>query len=100
MNVVEEKKVTPGGEAIGIYMKTMGILVVGTGTVRGLDGLDYEPALNIVQSGDYITSVNDSPVRNKEELTQLINGSKGEELVLEVQRNGETTTLKLAPVHT
>ncbi len=100
VNVVEEKKVTPGGEAIGIYMKTMGILVVGTGTVRGLDGLDYEPALNIVQSGDYITSVNDSPVRNKEELTQLINGSKGEELVLEVQRNGETTTLKLAPVHT
>ena len=57
VNLVEEKQVIPGGEAIGIYMKTRGILVVGSGTVSGMDGLDYEPALDVVQSGDYINSV-------------------------------------------
>ena len=100
VNMVEEKSVIPGGEAIGIYMKTNGILVVGTGTVGGADGLDYEPALNVVQSGDYITAVDGSPVEDKEELVELVNRSGGEEVVLEVQRNGETTSLKIAPVRT
>ena len=60
---VEEKSVIPGGEAIGIYMKTTGILVVGTGTVSGMDGLDYEPALNVVQSGDYIMTINGTSLK-------------------------------------
>ena len=33
VNTVEKKSVIPGGLPIGIYMKTEGILVVGTGTV-------------------------------------------------------------------
>ena len=81
VNLVEEKQVIPGGEAIGIYMKTRGILVV-------------------VQSGDYINSVNGVPVKSKEELMELVNKSGGEELVLDVQRNGEATSLKLSPVRT
>jgi len=100
VNMVEEKQVIPGGEAIGIYMKTQGILVVGTGTVSGMDGLDYEPALDVVQSGDYISSVDGVPVKSKEELMELVNKSGGEELVLDVQRNGEATSLKLSPVRT
>lgn len=100
VNVVEEKSVIPGGEAIGIYMKTKGILVVGTGTVGGADGLDYEPALNVVRSGDYITAVSGSPVGDKEELVELVNESGGKEVVLDVLRNGESTSLKIAPVRT
>lgn len=100
VNMVEEKSVIPGGEAIGIYMKTNGILVVGTGTVGGADGLDYEPALNVVQSGDYITAVDGSPVEDKEKLVKLVNQSGGKEVVLEIQRGGEATSLKIAPVRT
>lgn len=97
---VEEKSVIPGGEAIGIYMKTTGILVVGTGTVSGMDGLDYEPALNVVQSGDYIMTINGRQIQSKEELIDIVNHSEGKEVVLDVQRNGEPTSLKLVPVHT
>ena len=100
VNLVEEQSVIPGGEAIGIYMKTKGILVVGTGTVGGADGLDYEPALNVVQSGDYITAVDGSPVADKEALVEMVNKSGGKEVVLEVWRDGETTSLKIAPVRT
>lgn len=96
--VVEGKTVTPCGVPIGIYMETRGILVVGTGVVNGTDGLDYEPALNIVQSGDYIVSVDGKPVSGKEDLMQKVNESGGTEIVLEVLRNGEKTKLKLEPV--
>lgn len=100
VNMVEERKLTPGGCAIGIYMKTKGILVVGTGIVQGMNGLDYEPALDIVQSGDYITAVNGKVVSKKEELTELVNASKGSEVVLDIQREEEKVSLKLSPVHT
>lgn len=100
VHMVEEKQVIPGGEPIGIYMKTRGILVVGTGTINGMDGLDYEPALNIVQSGDYITAVNGHPVEKKEKLTEIVNQGEGAEVVLDVMRNGEMTSLRISPVNT
>ncbi len=100
VNIVEEQRVIPGGEPIGIYMKTQGILVVGAGTVGGLDGLDYEPALHVVQSGDYITAVNGRPIKSKEELMQQVNESGGREVVLGVRRNGKSENLKLSPVRT
>lgn len=100
VNTVEKKSVIPGGLPIGIYMKTEGILVVGTGTVGGMDGLDYEPAVNILQSGDYILSVNGCEIQKKEELVEKVNEAKGQQVSLTVRRNGETTELSLAPVQT
>lgn len=99
-SVVERAYVTPSGQPVGIYMKTDGILVVGTGTVEGTDGLAYEPALNIVQSGDYITAVNGGEISGKDELIEGINESGGQEIILNVRRNGEIINLKLQPVMT
>ena len=42
--------VIPGGIPIGIYLETKGVLIIDTGTVTGMDGLNYEPALRIVQA--------------------------------------------------
>ena len=52
-NKIEEMKLKPCGNAIGIHVDTDGLLVLGTGVVTGMDGLEYEPAYNIIQSGDY-----------------------------------------------
>ena len=46
-------KLKPYGNAIGIHVDTDGLLVLGTGVVTGMDGLEYESAYNIIQSGDY-----------------------------------------------
>lgn len=100
VNVVEKKKVIPGGMPIGIYMKTSGILVVGTGIVGGMDGLDYEPAANIVQSGDYIMAINGTTVQKKEELMEKVNEIANNQVRLKVNRNGEVIDLSIAPVQT
>ena len=55
--MVDRQEVTAGGEAIGIYVKTDGILVLGTAKIADVWGNECSPAQNLVQSGDYIVSV-------------------------------------------
>lgn len=100
---IQEKvpqQVLPCGNTVGIFMETKGILVVGTGIVGGVDGLDYEPALHIVQSGDYITAVDGTRIFTKEELVAHVNDCSGSDVTLTVQRNGEEIALQISPVCT
>lgn len=39
VHVVERESVFPSGMPIGIYTKTMGVLVIGTGKVTAADGM-------------------------------------------------------------
>lgn len=100
VEIQEPVYVIPGGIPIGIYLETKGILIIGTGTVTGTDGLNYEPALRIVQGGDYIMAVNGQEISEKEELIELVNGCKGEEVVLDLERNGESIQVEVDPVQT
>lgn len=92
--------VIPGGVPIGIYMETQGILVVGAGTVTGLDGLNHEPAEGVVRSGDYIQTMNGIPISDKEELIERVNREGSREVVLELRRKGEPIQVKLHPIQT
>lgn len=92
--------VVPGGIPIGIYLETEGILIIGTGEVTGMDGLNHEPALRIVQGGDYIHAVNGQKVTEKEELIAAVNACGGEQVVLNLVRNGEEIQVELDAVQT
>lgn len=92
--------VVPGGIPVGIYMETKGILIIGTGAVTGADGLSYEPAFRLVQGGDYICAVNGVPVSEKEDLIREVNGCKGKEVVLDLDRDGEFLQVKVNAVQT
>ncbi len=100
VSVVEQNWVYPCGDPVGIYMKTNGVLVVGTGSITGIDGISYEPAYHIVQSGDYILSVNGIETPNKETLIQMINESQGKNVTLKVRRGDEEIEMALQPVMT
>ena len=95
--VVEKSYVMPSGMPIGIYTKTKGILIVGTGKVTAADGLVCEPADQIVQSGDYIMTVNGAEISDKEELIRLVNDSGGDAVVLGILRDQEMIELKINP---
>ena len=82
INVIQQKKLIPVGQPIGIYMKTEGVMVIGTGEVKGMDGMSYEPAYNLVRSGDYIEQVN------------------GETAILTLRRNGEHIKVKVKCIKT
>lgn len=100
VDVIKEQEVYPGGFPVGIYVETKGILVIGSGSITGMDGLQYEPAKNIMQSGDYITSINGKRVTTKEEFIQTVNEEGGNPVILGIKRNGEESKVKLTPVKT
>lgn len=98
INVVERIKATPIGESIGIYVETDGIMVLGTGSVIGMDGASYEPALSLICSGDYILSANDITVTTIRELSSMIQTLQGKEVILKVRRKEEVLKIKVTPV--
>lgn len=100
VQVLKPAYVIPGGIPIGIYMETKGILIIGTGEVTGRDGLTYEPAYRIVQRGDYIQAINGKPVSDKEDLIDVVNAEGGQDVILDLDRNGETIQVKVEAVKT
>jgi stage IV sporulation protein B len=94
------KTVTPCGLPVGIYIKTRGILVLGTQVLHSQDGLNYEPAKNIVRSGDLILQANGCDVTDKKEFQKLVKNSEGKEMTLLIERNGEKSTVKVTPIQT
>ena len=86
VEVINEEMVVPCGIPIGIYVKTDGILAIGTGTVTGLDGMNYEPAYHLVKSGDYIKTVNGEAVTTKEELMEKVSQYGTSDVVLGLVR--------------
>lgn len=77
VDVVERQKIVPCGIPVGIYMKTQGVLIVGTGEVCDMQGEPKNPGGDLVHSGDYILAVNDIPVSEKEEVVQQIGQAAG-----------------------
>lgn len=97
---VPKRKVLPGGVPVGIYVKTDGILVIGTSPVNGVDGISTEPAKYLLKSGDYIQTVNGERVNTKEELMSKINAYGAEKIVFGIKREGEETEVAVEPVMT
>ena len=100
VTLCEEKKVWAGGEPVGIYMKTDGVLVVGTGEITQADGTVLEPARNIVRSGDYILEANGQKTETKEDLISCLAQCAGSDVVLAVNRGGEVSSIRLSPMLT
>lgn len=60
----------------------------------GKDGIQSEPAKNIVKSGDYIQSMDGQPVNSTEDITNILNESQGNDVILKVLRDGESIEFK------
>lgn len=87
-----------GGMPVGIYMETDGVMVLSTEQVEGVDGQEYEPAANLVRSGDYITAVDHQEISGKQELLDAVDEIDGDKVILTVRRGDETLDIKLDPV--
>ena len=87
-----------GGMPIGIYMKTDGVLVLGTDEIECIDGLEYEPAKRIVREGDYIIGLNGKEIRTKNELVIQVAKLESENVNLQIRREGEEIQVKMKAV--
>lgn len=93
-------KLKLAGIPIGIYIETDGIMVLGTGVIKGRDGFSYEPAIHLVQSGDYITKINGVSIENKQDLIEEVQKSEGKEIKLTFRRKEEEITKVIKPIQT
>lgn len=98
IRVIEDQELIPVGVPIGIYVKTEGVLVVGTGQFQAADGGKVSPAEHILKSGDYVMKLNGAEVTKKDELISRIENSDGGEQILTIRRGEECFDVKIRPV--
>lgn len=100
VDVSDTKYAVPCGIPIGIYMKSDGLMVIGTGEVTTKSGDIIDPADGILKSGDYIEAINGIAAENKKDMIKAVNSTKSQPLVLEVRRDGEEMEIQMTPVET
>ncbi len=87
-----------GGMPVGIYMETDGVMVLNTERIKGIDGREYEPASDLVRSGDYITAIDHKEISGKKELLEAVAAIDGDKVILTIRRGDEDVDIKLNPV--
>ncbi|MCD7824424.1 MAG: SpoIVB peptidase [Clostridiaceae bacterium] len=97
-DVIEEAKVMPSGKAVGLYLQSDGIMVLGTSEIQGKDGFSYEPAKDILQPGDRIYQIEDQKVESIDEVVQVLQQVKKKKVKLQLVREEQTIKVKLETV--
>ena len=100
VQAVQKQRVIPGGIPVGIYLETDGVYVVGTAEVESADGLMYEPAYQIIQTGDYILAVNGRQIHDKDELIECVQACQTDIMILKVLRGTEVIQVRISAVET
>ena len=100
VNVEDACYAVPCGMPVGIYLKSRGVMVIGTGKVTDENGSEAEPAYGILQSGDYIEAINGEPLSDKEALITSLNRMGESEALLRVRRAGKELELSVDTVKT
>lgn len=92
VSVYEVKELVPGGQSVGLIMKTEGVVVVGYSAVTDDNGKTVYPAKEAgICLGDCITKINGVSVTGDDDVMALIDrGGSGGEVSVEIKRNGET----------
>jgi len=102
VNVLPDIKVYPGGQAIGVLLRSKGVMVVGKSFVQGKDGKKYFPAIDAgIEVGDIIIKINNKDINDKLLLAEKIQKeiSKNSNIFLKVRKkNNEIKNVEVEPV--
>lgn len=89
IEVIDNEMLYPVGMPIGIYVRTRGVLVVGTGEFADRNGNIVMPSQHLLQTGDYILSVDGAAVDGKTDFVSRVAKSDGKAMVMTIERNGQ-----------
>lgn len=101
VNVLPDVDVYPGGQAIGVLLRSKGVMVVGKSYVDGKDGHRYYPAQEAgINVGDVILAINGEEVNDKNTLASKIQqlANKNTHLILRIKNNGQIKNVRVKPV--
>ncbi|WNQ09381.1 SpoIVB peptidase [Paenibacillus aurantius] len=102
VKVIPDLKVIPGGQTIGVKVKSAGILVVGHHLVTIQKNQKISPGEQAkVEIGDLITSINGAPSRDVSEVAEKVKeaGEKKQPLDLVVKRRDQELRIQLQPAY-
>lgn len=94
VRVSPEKRLIPGGMALGVAMRTDGVLIVGVSDVA--EGISPAKSAGLL-AGDVITAVDGSAVTTAESLTEQLQQSAGKQVHIAYLRDGARRTALLTP---
>nr|WP_265333519.1 SpoIVB peptidase [Paenibacillus guangzhouensis] len=102
VNVVPDLKVIPGGQTIGVKVKSAGILVVGHHLVAVKGQRKVSPGEDAnIQMGDLITRMNGKYLNDVTKVAPIVNaaGESKQPIELTIKRNQSEFTTKLVPAY-
>ncbi|MGN0793048.1 MAG: SpoIVB peptidase [Aristaeellaceae bacterium] len=94
VEVSPEKRLIPGGQALGVAMRTDGVLIVGVSEVA--DGISPAKSGGL-RAGDVLCTVNGSAITTAEELTALVAAAGAKPLTMTYLRDGQKQTTTVTP---
>jgi stage IV sporulation protein B len=100
VKVLPDLRVVPGGQTIGVKLKSAGVLVVGHHLVTVAGDKRQSPGEDAkVQVGDLIQSINGTKLKDVNQVAEMVAkaGEAKEELDLEIKRNKEMLHIRLVP---
>ena len=98
IEVIENTRLIPVGQPIGIYMKTQGVLVIDTGTFEGPQGQEQSPSVYKLQAGDYVMAMDGVSVTGKRQIKEYVENGSGRDIVLQVSRNEKIIQVRISPM--
>ena len=99
VSVADEIFVVPGGECVGITLKTEGLLAVGIAPFETRNGEKLSPAEDAgIKTGDIITRINGNKISKADELMKAVKSSQ-QSIVLSGERNGKNLSWEIFPAH-
>ncbi|WP_370519688.1 SpoIVB peptidase [Pontibacillus sp. HMF3514] len=99
VKVLDDFKVIPGGQSIGVKLNTLGVLVVGHHLVQTETGNVSPGEKAEIKVGDMIIKINGQDIKEMKEVAPFVEeaGKANEALDVTVKRNDKTFETKLTP---
>ncbi|MGY0693041.1 SpoIVB peptidase [Virgibacillus sp. FSP13] len=100
VSVLDDIKVVPGGQSIGVQLHTLGVLVVGHHLVKGEDGSKSPGEKADIKVGDVILKINGKPIKEMADVKPYVEkaGESHDPLNVTIKRGKETIETTLNPV--
>jgi len=102
LNVIPDLKVIPGGQTIGVKIRSAGIMVVGHHLVRTEDDRKFSPGKQAdIQTGDLIMEMNGQRINDVKKVSELVEkaGKSGEPIRLKIKRKEKLFEVDLTPAY-
>ena len=101
IKIISNDKVLVGGNAIGLVLKTDGVLVVGSSSVATLNGERDVLKENLLEIGDVLTQIENETIENVSSISSIINKKEnaGRELIVKGIRKNKEFITKIKPCY-